>query len=35
VGIEPAHGQAFVMMLDGDAPELLSYTYHPDTVAPV
>jgi len=30
VGIEPAHGQAFVMMLDGDAPELLSHTCHPD-----
>ncbi len=30
VGIEPAHGQAFMMMLDGDAAEFLSHTCHPD-----
>ncbi len=30
VGIEPAHGQAFMMMLDSDAAELLSHTCHPD-----
>src|SRR5271156_6711121 len=30
VGIEPAHGQAFMTMLDGDAPELLFHTCHPD-----
>jgi hypothetical protein len=30
VGIEPPHGQAFMMMLDADAPKSLSYTYHPD-----
>ena len=32
VGIEPAHGQAFMMMLDGDARELLPHTRHPDRV---
>src|SRR5580693_7527341 len=32
VGIEPAHRQAFMMMLDGDARELLSRTCHPDRV---
>src|SRR5271163_3363 len=30
VGIEPAHGQASMTMLDGDAPELLFHTCHPD-----
>jgi hypothetical protein len=30
VGIEPPYGQAFMMMLDADVSELLSYTYHPD-----
>ena len=32
VGIEPAHGQAFMMMLDCDAREFLSHTCHPDRV---
>jgi len=30
VGIEPAHRHASMMMLDGDAPELLFHTCHPD-----
>src|ERR1700685_1773902 len=30
VGIEPAHGQAFMMMRDSDAAELLRHTCHPD-----
>ena len=30
VGIEPAYGQAFMMMLDRDVAELLSHTRHPD-----
>src|SRR5277367_5937160 len=30
VGIEPANGQAFMMVLDGDAPELLFHTCHPE-----
>lgn len=30
VGIEPAHGCPLVMMLDGDAAELLLHTCHPD-----
>src|ERR1700735_3442680 len=29
-GIEPAHGQAFMMMWDRDAAELLCHTCHPD-----
>src|SRR5580658_2841070 len=31
-GIEPAHGRAFMMMVNGDARELLSHTCHPDRV---
>src|SRR5271167_2903830 len=30
VGIEPAHGQACMMMRDSDAAELLCHTCHPD-----
>ena len=30
IGIEPAHGQAFMMMLDRNVAELLSHTCHPD-----
>src|SRR5215469_419352 len=30
VGIEPAHGQASMMVLDHDVAELLPHTYHPD-----
>src|SRR3984885_4201891 len=30
VGVEPAHCQAFMMVLDHDVVELLSHTCHPD-----
>src|ERR1700685_1715291 len=30
VGIEPAHGQAFMMMRDSDTAELLCHTCHPN-----
>ena len=30
VGIETAHGQALMMVLDHDVSELFSHTYHPD-----
>jgi hypothetical protein len=30
VGIEPAHGQAFMMMLDSDSTELLFHSCHAD-----
>jgi len=30
VGIEPAHGQTLMVMLDSNAAELLSHTCHPD-----
>jgi hypothetical protein len=30
VGIEPAHSRPFMMMLDGDAADLLFHTCHPD-----
>src|ERR1700678_1906088 len=30
IGIEPAHGQALMMMFDGDPAELRSYTCHPN-----
>ena len=30
VGIKPAHGQALMIMLDGNASELLPHSYHAD-----